>query len=189
MRIQERTVNAMTADSISQEPKRRRGELRSSLRATRYVFIAPWCYPATIAWGWAVFICSFFRGWLIDRFLWLTMLQVRRNLLIGLGVNGLAFGGRGVSLVMRVCFLADAWPIHVHMWQCIVTCCFGCGGMQETWASHKWMEDFILIPTLIPNYNWDFYVCNIRISNAIPTGRVSVSFYQVFVKGYLVGPY
>lgn len=34
---------------------------------------------------------------------------------MGLGVNGLVFGGRGVSLVMHICFLADAWPIHVHM--------------------------------------------------------------------------
>ena len=177
------------ADSVSQEPERWRGELQSSLWATQYVSVAPQHYPATVAWGWAVFVCSFFRGWLTDRFLWLTMLQLRRNLLRGLGVNGLAFGGRGVSLVMRVCFLADAWLIHVHVWQHIVTCCFGCEEMQEIWASHIWMEDSILMLTLIPNYNWDFYVCNIRKFNTIPTGKVSVSFYQVFVKGYLVGPY
>jgi len=59
------------------------------------------------------------------------VLQLRRNLLVGLGVSGLAFGGRGVSLAMRVHFLADAWPIHLHTGQHIVTCCFGTGGMQE----------------------------------------------------------
>lgn len=158
LRIQEITVKVVTADSIRQEPERRHGELWSSLQATQYVSVAPWQDPATITWGWVVFVCGFFRGWLTDRSVWLMMLQLRRSLLLGLGVNGLAFGGKGVSLVVCVCFLADAWLIHVHMWQHIVASCFACGGVLEIWASHIWMEDFILMPTLIPKYNWDFCV-------------------------------